>query len=208
MKKTADWRSFFVQKRSVFSFNQLPFWTTAGFLSPFSLNLLSSAKQPIMKMSFKTSIALATAIVSAILLLNPSKTYSQEKNKDKQIFTIVENMPAYEGCESLALEEEKRDCTTKKVMEFLSENVNYPAEAKDAGIEGIVYLSYIVGEDGEVEDVQVLRGVPNGGMLTEEAVRVLQKLPRFTAGTQRGKEVAVRYNIPVRFALTDQESEK
>ena len=125
----------------------------------------------------------------------------EEEIVEEKIFTIVENMPSYPGCESENSEQAKQNCTSRKIMEYLSKNINYPAMAKDAGIEGRVFLSYVVGTDGKVSDVQILRGVPGGEQLDNEAVRVVKNLPKFNPGKQRGKAVPVRYNLPVNFSL-------
>lgn len=148
---------------------------------------------------------LSAAIIS-LLLSVPSISNAQEE--DKQIYTIVEEMPSYRGCENLDDEAAKRDCTVDKIMGFFSENLSYPEEAKAKGIEGKVYLSYIVDKDGKITDVKVLRGVQNGTLLDEEAVKVVEKLPDFNPGKQRGKAVAVRYNIPINFSLNNEGEEE
>lgn len=125
----------------------------------------------------------------------------EETIVEEQIFSIVENMPSYPGCQSEKTEQEKQNCTSRKIMEYLSKNINYPAMAKDAGIEGRVFLSYVVNTTGEISDVQILRGVPGGELLDKEAVRVVKNLPKFNPGKQRGKAVPVRYNLPVNFSL-------
>ena len=73
--------------------------------------------------------------------------------------------------------------------------------AKEAGISGTVFVNFVIGQDGKVKDIKVLRGVPGGKMLDEEAIRVIKKLPPFNPGKQRGKPVSVSYNLPVRFIL-------
>ena len=71
--------------------------------------------------------------------------------------------------------------------------------AKNAGISGKVYITFVVEKDGSITDVKVLRGI--GGGCDEEAVRVVQSMPRWSPGKQRGKPVRVQYNLPVRFTL-------
>ncbi|MDQ3192233.1 MAG: energy transducer TonB [Bacteroidota bacterium] len=76
--------------------------------------------------------------------------------------------------------------------------MKYPQMAKDAGIQGTVYVTFVIGSDGKVTDVKVLRGVKG---LDDEAIRVVQKMPAWSPGKQRGKAVSVQYNLPIRFVL-------
>lgn len=125
----------------------------------------------------------------------------EEEVVEEQIFTIVEDMPAFKGCEGIANKAERDACTQKKIFEFMGKNQNYPEIAREAGIQGTVYVSFVVGKSGKVEDVTVLKGVAGGSMLDKEAVRMISLLPNFTPGKQRGKAVKVKYNLPVRFTL-------
>ncbi len=75
----------------------------------------------------------------------------------------------------------------------------YPDMAKDAKIEGKVYLTFVVDRDGGITGVKVLRGI--GGGCDEEAVRVVKNMPRWNPGKQRGKPVRVQYNLPINFIL-------
>ena len=74
-----------------------------------------------------------------------------------------------------------------------------PAVAKDNGIEGKVYIKFVVNEDGSVSQAQVVRGI--GGGCDEEALRVVKDMPKWKAGKQRGKNVKVWYTLPVYFKL-------
>jgi len=85
------------------------------------------------------------------------------------------------------------------MMTYLYSNVKYPAMAKDANIQGVVYLNFEISERGEIKDVKILRGI--GGGCDEEAMRVVKKLPKFNPGQQRGRPVRVSYNLPMRFSL-------
>ena len=109
-----------------------------------------------------------------------------EEVEEEQIFTIVEEMPSFPGGEAA-------------MIKYLAQNTRYPPMAKEAGIEGTVYVTFVVNENGEVSDVRVLRSI--GGGTDEEAIRVVQNMPRWTPGKQRGKPVRVQYNLPIRFTL-------
>jgi periplasmic protein TonB len=104
---------------------------------------------------------------------------------EAEIFTIVEEMPSFPGGE-------------EALFKYLGNEIKYPAMAKDAGIQGTVYVTFVIGSDGKVKDVKVLRGVKG---LDDEAIRVVEKMPNWKPGKQRGKSVSVQYNLPIRFVL-------
>lgn len=85
------------------------------------------------------------------------------------------------------------------LYEFLRNNVKYPAFAKEVGIQGTVYVSFVVEKDGSISDVQLLRKI--GGGCDEEAVRVVKNMPHWKPGRQMGRPVRVLYNLPIKFAL-------
>ena len=114
-------------------------------------------------------------------------------------FSWVGNMPSFKGCEKISNEDEKAMCTQEKIMLFLQKNIQYPQRDKEAGNEGIVYVNFVVGTNGDIESVRVLRGVSSG--LDAEAVRCVKSLPKFNPGMQGLKKVAVYYNLLIRFKL-------
>ena len=83
--------------------------------------------------------------------------------------------------------------------DYLSKNLKYPSTARRIGIEGTVYVSFVVEKSGEISDVQLLRGI--GGGCDEEAIRVIEKAPIWKPGYQRGRPVKVRMRVPIRFKL-------
>ena len=105
-----------------------------------------------------------------------------------EIFQIVEEMPQFPGGEP-------------KLMEYLSENIQYPQKALEAGIQGRVFVGFVVEPDGSISNVKLLRGI--GGGCDEEAIRVIESLPKWEPGKQRGKAVRVAYQLPVFFRITD-----
>ncbi|HPE35252.1 MAG TPA: energy transducer TonB [Bacteroidales bacterium] len=110
----------------------------------------------------------------------------EEEVEEMEIFTVVESMPEFPGGDAAR-------------MKFLQENIKYPQLARESGIQGTVYVTFVVETDGKVTDVRVLRGI--GGGCDEEAVRVIQSMPRWIPGKQRGKPVRVQFNMPIRFTL-------
>ena len=110
----------------------------------------------------------------------------EEVVEEQEIFQIVEEMPQFPEGEA-------------KLMEHIAKNIKYPQEARERGIQGRVFVGFVVEPDGSVSNVKVLRGI--GGGCDEEAVRVIKSLPKWKPGKQRGKEVRVSYQIPVVFKL-------
>ena len=115
-----------------------------------------------------------------------------EKVNDS-IYEICQVMPQFPGGE-------------RAMMEFIGSNVHYPEEAKDKGIEGRVFVSFVVEKDGSVTEVEVRKGI--GNLCDEEAVRVVKAMPKWTPGMQDGKPVRVHYNLPFFFKLTEKEPAK
>ena len=105
---------------------------------------------------------------------------------EQEIFKIVEEMPSFPGGE-------------QKLMEFVGKNIKYPQIARETGIQGRVFVNFVVEPDGSVSNVTVLRGI--GGGCDEEAMRVVKNMPKWKPGKQRGKAVRVQYMLPVNFRL-------
>jgi protein TonB len=108
------------------------------------------------------------------------------EEEEAQIFTVVESMPGFPGGEAARIK-------------YLNDNIKYPQMARESGIQGRVFVTFVVEKDGHVTDVRVLRGI--GGGCDEEAVRVIKNMPRWNAGKQRGKPVRVQFNMPILFKL-------
>ena len=110
----------------------------------------------------------------------------EEEVYEEEIFTIVEKMPEFPG-------------GIEALFSYLGKTLTYPAMAKDAKIQGKVYVTFVVDRDGSIANVKVLRGI--GGGCDEEAVKVIKKMPKWEPGRQRGKAVRVQYNLPINFIL-------
>jgi TonB family protein len=123
-----------------------------------------------------------------------------EEPEEERIFKVVEEMPRFPGCENQGLNKsEKKICSDEKMLDFIYKNIVYPEVAKTNGIEGRVILKFMVGEDGSISKVKVLRD-PGGGC-GKEAERVVNMMPNFIPGKQRGKTVKIWYTMPVSFML-------
>ncbi len=111
----------------------------------------------------------------------------QEKEvEETEIFTVVEESPGFPGGDEARIR-------------FLQENIKYPTMARESGIQGTVYVTFVVEKGGNVSDVKILRGI--GGGCDEEAIRVIKAMPRWNPGKQRGKPVRVQFNMPIKFTL-------
>lgn len=116
-----------------------------------------------------------------------SKSSATESQKeDKVIFQVVEKMPEFPGGES-------------GLMKFLAQNIKYPVIAMERNIQGRVILQFVINQDGSVSDAEVVRGVDSS--LDAEAIRVVNAMPKWTPGMQRGENVRVRYTLPINFKL-------
>ncbi|MDT8402003.1 MAG: TonB family protein [Bacteroidales bacterium] len=109
------------------------------------------------------------------------------KSAEDMIFVVVEDMPTFRGGD------------VNKFREWVQLNVRYPAEAATEGIQGKVFVMFVVNEDGYVSDVEILRGVHPS--LDEEVIRVVSSSPVWSPGLQRDIPVKVRFSITVKFQL-------
>lgn len=107
--------------------------------------------------------------------------------QEQEIFQVVENAPAFPGGDMAR-------------MKFLQDNIKYPIMSKESGIQGTVYVTFVVERSGAVTDVKILRGI--GGGCDEEAMRVVKNMPKWEPGKQRGKPVRVQFNMPIKFTLS------
>ena len=83
--------------------------------------------------------------------------------------------------------------------QYLGKNIKYPAAASRANVSGKVFLTFVVNTDGSIQDVSVLKGLGFG--CDEEALRVVRGMPKWKPGKQSGRNVRVKYNLPVSFVL-------
>lgn len=105
---------------------------------------------------------------------------------ENEIFMSVEQDPEFDG-------------GYDAMMRFIRQNLKYPANALRMEIQGTVYVTFVVGKDGSVREAKVLRGILKE--CDAEAIRVVQSMPSWTPGKQNGRNVNVRYTIPVRFIM-------
>ena len=109
-----------------------------------------------------------------------------EEIVEEEVFLSVEENPEFPGGPA-------------KLLEYVQKNLKYPMMARESDIQGRVFVGFVVEKDGSISNVRVLRGI--GGGCDEEAVRVVQTLPKFKPGKQRGNPVRVQYTLPIVFKL-------
>ncbi len=117
-----------------------------------------------------------------------------------KVFDRVEEMPRFNGCEGIdGGKNEKRMCAEKKLLEYMYSKIKYPTVARTNDVEGLVVVQFVVAKDGSIVDVKILKDI--GAGCGKETVRVAKGMPKWIPGKQRGKEVSVRFNLPVQFKL-------
>lgn len=113
-----------------------------------------------------------------------SNNSSRRSFEGQEIFTIAEKMPQFPGGD-------------RGLIDYLNLNIKYPNQARQNGIEGRVIVSFIVEPDGSLSNVSVKNGLGYG--CDEEAIRVIQSMPQWEPGQQRGNPVRVAYTLPINF---------
>jgi len=113
-------------------------------------------------------------------------TIIDEKPVEPEIYFSVEEMPEFPGGE-------------KELLKFIASNIKYPEIAKENGVQGRVFVQFVVNSDGAVEKVEIKRGIDT--YLDKEAIRVVQSMPKWTPGKQSGIPVKVQFVVPINFIL-------
>lgn len=131
-----------------------------------------------------------------VIVLKPQQVINAPATTDdgEEVYEVVEKMPKFP------------DGGMSGLMKYLSANIRYPEAAHKAGTQGRVTVQFVVGKDGSIGDVKVIRGVDP--TLDAEAIRVISGMPKWKPGTQKGEPVNVRYTVPVMFRLTSEPVEK
>ena len=110
----------------------------------------------------------------------------EDEEEIEEVFLVVEEQPEFPG-------------GMAKLMKYFSDNVRYPVVAAENGIQGRVICQFTVWRDGSIRDIVVVRGVDKS--LDKEAVRLIENMPKWKPGKQRGKEVSCKFTVPVSFRL-------
>ena len=138
------------------------------------------------------------------VVVNTASSYGEEGGTAEEIdeevpFAVIEDVPVFPGCEGVA-KNKRLDCFMEQMAKHIKKNQQYPERAMEDGIQGRVSVLFVIDKDGGISNVQV-RGPKGGELLENEAKRVIEKLPKFKPGMQRGKPVKVKYSQPITFKL-------
>ena len=112
-------------------------------------------------------------------------------------FAVIEDVPIFPGCEKVD-KSQRRACFQEKMNKHIRKNFRYPEIAQEMGIQGRVYVNFIIAKDGQITNIR-MRGPDKN--LEKEAQRIISKLPSMTPGKQRGRHVRVPFSIPITFRL-------
>jgi len=138
------------------------------------------------------------------VVINNAAQYGDEggtaEESDEEIpFAVIEDIPVFPGCENVA-KTKRLECFQEQMAKHIKKNQQYPERAMEDNIQGRVSVMFVIDKDGSITNVQV-RGPKGGELLEKEAKRVIEKLPKFKPGMQRGKAVKVKYSQPITFKL-------
>lgn len=132
----------------------------------------------------KVIVLIALVAVFGFTTASAQKTVISQKNE--KVFDVVEQMPEYPG-------------GMQALFEFLKENIKYPEDAQKQKVEGRVLAKFVVETDGSISNIEVVKhAFPS---LDAEAVRVIQAMPNWTPGKQKGQAVRVKFVVPINFNL-------
>lgn len=122
----------------------------------------------------------------------------EEEYEDVDVpFAVIEDVPIFPGCENVA-KSKRRACFQEYMQKHIRKNFRYPEIAQEMGVQGRVYVNFVIQKDGSIGSVR-MRGPDKN--LEKEAARIIGKLPRMTPGKQRGRAVRVPFSIPIVFKL-------
>lgn len=112
-------------------------------------------------------------------------------------FAVIEDVPIFPGCEKVA-KSQRRPCFQEQMNKHIRKNFRYPEIAQEMGIQGRVYVQFVIAKDGSITGIR-MRGPDKN--LEKEAKRIISRLPKMTPGKQRGRAVRVPFSIPITFRL-------
>lgn len=132
------------------------------------------------------SWSLSKDSLGVVYITKNAEAPAKKLDADEQVFFIVEDMPEFPGGDDA-------------LRKYIANKVKYPEDAVKNGIQGKVYVTFVVSKDGSVANAKVVRGVDSS--LDQEALRVIRELPKWKPGYQKGVPVNVSYTVPINFAL-------
>lgn len=146
------------------------------------IEIVDDNKEDVQEVNFSTEVTDDTKNIE----ITPVKIEEEVDEEEVKIFTVVEQDPEFPG-------------GMEALLKYLAQNIKYPQLARDNGITGKVFVTFVVERDGSIANVKLLRDI--GGGCGAEAIRVVKSMPKWNPGKQRGKAVRVQFNLPVNFTL-------
>ena len=134
----------------------------------------------------KRLIMMSLMAICCLTTVLAQKTVVSQKDQKEDPFNVVEDMPAFPG-------------GMEAMIQFISSNIKYPADAKKQKVDGRVLVNFVVEKDGSITEVKVIK--PAFPSLDAEAVRVVKAMPKWKPGYQNGKAVRVKFTMPINFSL-------
>lgn len=151
---------------------------------------VDSEKKGIAILKLKNIKKKESAELDEIVVVGYSSNEKQDSENDKKVFDVVEVPPVFVGGE-------------KAMFEYLSKNIRYPVEAQKQKIQGRVVVQFVVNDEGKVSNAKIVYSIDT--YLDAEALRIINAMPDWTPGKQGGKNVSVRYVLPIQFKLQGNE---
>ena len=147
----------------------------------------------------KLSTLFLFCLLSSFSLMAQTDKAKASLEEPREIFTVVETMPEFPGCEDIKNRKKRKTCADKEMLQFVYRNLKYPEEARENETEGTVIVRFFIDEEGVVNEATISKDIGDG--CGDEALRVVNSMPDWHPGTQRGIPVKVYINLPVRFRL-------
>ena len=172
----------------------------------FSLNdIIETVDEPVLieEPVLEQPVAVAPDVVAVVAPPPPPAPERMEEPKVdiQEVFRVVEQMPRFGGCDANLTEDALASCSNRAILEYIGDKTRYPSLAVDNRVQGTAVVSFVIERDGSITDLELLRD-PGAGT-GAEALRVVRSMPRWEPGRQRGEPVRVRFNLPVKFRLTN-----
>ena len=158
---------------------------------------MKNKQTPNLFAGFKCLLFAVLALILLVVVFVPARANAQDKKEkttqthkdtttDDKVYEVCEQMPIFEGGDAA-------------LLKYLGENLKYPDNTKDRGVQGRLVIGFIVEKDGSLTDVKVLR--PMDIDLDAEVLRLVKGMPKWIPGRQNGKRVRVRYLLPIHICL-------
>ena len=158
---------------------------------------MKNKQTPKLFAGFKCLLFVVSALILLVIVFAPARANAQDKTEkttqtrkdtttDDKIYEVCEQMPIFEGGDAA-------------LLKYLRENLKYPDNTKDRGVQGRLVIGFIVEKDGSLTDVKVLRPVDID--LDAEVLRLVKGMPKWIPGRHNGQRVRVRHLLPIHICL-------